>query len=80
MRRYPDGTLLYEPDDPVAVSTDAGLLRGRIMSHAQPRRGEDYYRVCLDGKVRRVAAAQIIKEADSGGRGFVQHLPEGRLI
>lgn len=77
MRRYASGLLHYGPGDQVLVAVGDTRVWARIMSPPQETRdGGVVYRMSLQGEVRRVGEAAIVKQVDEGGVGFVRHLED----
>lgn len=74
MRRYPDGTLIYDPRDLVLVQGGAGRAWGRVVQLLDRQDGYQCYRVRFRNGHYRISEAQIIKQADTGTYGFVKHL------
>jgi hypothetical protein len=67
----------YAPKDRIVFSAGAGQrLHGRILSLGNYNRGGWTYRVLADGEktARVIGHGQIIKQADTGGTGRIEHV------
>lgn len=70
------GSITYAQGDDVCVLLCGVRYRALVLKALPDRR----YEVRLGDTLRTIPHSAIVKEADTGGIGRVQHLAEGRLI